>query len=285
MTDVLVITGLSGAGRSQAADDLEDLGWFVVDNLPVVLVDKVVELSGESGGEIEKLCLVVGNARDQAGILKSITALRQDAHRVRLLFLEASSRELVRRYEATRRKHPFGEPGMGLEALIEAERHFLEDVRASADLVIDTTGLTVHQLKALIGEHFGPDSPSEGLSITVTSFGFKYGIPLDVDMVLDVRFLPNPHWDEDLRPLTGLDRAVRDFVLSQPTAQGYLERAVGLLGFMLPECVAEGRSYFTVAVGCTGGRHRSVAVAEEIAAELAALGHKLRVTHRDMATH
>jgi UPF0042 nucleotide-binding protein len=282
MTDILVITGLSGAGRSQAADDLEDLGWFVVDNLPVVLVDKVVELTGEAGGEISKLCLVVGNARQQTGILSTITALRSQGHRVRVLFLEAATRELVRRYEATRRKHPFTEANLGLEDLIERERHVLEDVRASADLVIDTTAMTVHQLKAQLLQLFGPEAPGDSLQVSVMSFGFKHGIPIDVDIVFDVRFLPNPHWDEELRPLTGCDEAVSQFVMSNPLTQQFVQKVEDLLELILPAYAAEGRSYLTIAIGCTGGRHRSVAITEALAQSLTAQGWRPRVAHRDV---
>ena len=282
MTDILVITGLSGAGRSQAADDLEDLGWFVVDNLPVVLVDKVVELTGEAGGEISKLCLVVGNARQQTSILSTITALRSQGHRVRVLFLEAATREIVRRYEATRRKHPFTEANLGLEDLIERERQVLEEVRASADLVIDTTSMTVHQLKAQLLQLFGPEAPGDSLQVSVMSFGFKHGIPIDVDIVFDVRFLPNPHWDEDLRPLTGRDEPVSQFVMSNPLTQQFVAKVEDLLELILPAYAAEGRSYLTVAIGCTGGRHRSVAITEALAASLTAQGWRPRVAHRDV---
>lgn len=285
MTDILVITGLSGAGRSQAADDLEDLGWFVVDNLPVVLVDKVVELSGEAGGAIDQLCLVVGNVRQQTSVLASLESLRSAGHRVRLMFLDASTRELVTRYEATRRKHPFVEEGLGLEALIERERTILEEVRAAADLVIDTTGLNVHQLKSKLVELFGPTSSQDVLQVTVTSFGFKHGLPLDVDMVLDVRFLPNPHWDERLRPMTGVDEPVREYVMSQPATTEFLQRTLSLLELVLPAYVQEGRSYFTLAIGCTGGRHRSVVLAESVAAGMRSLGYVPRVTHRDMSAN
>lgn len=282
MTDILVVTGLSGAGRSQAADDLEDMGWFVVDNLPVVLIDKVVELSGEAGGEIEKLCLVVGNARQQSGILKAIDSLRAQGHRVRILFLEASTRELVRRYEATRRKHPLSDGTIGLEAIIEKERSTVSEVKATADLLIDTTGLTVHQLKAQLQQLFGPENAGDALQVSVVSFGFKHGVPIDVDMVLDVRFLPNPHWEEDLRPLSGLDDSVRDYVLGQEVATEFLGRSQHLLELILPAYVLEGRSYLTVGVGCTGGRHRSVAIVEEFSARLRELGYHPRVTHRDI---
>lgn len=283
MTDILVVTGLSGAGRSQAADDLEDLGWFVVDNLPVVLVDKVVELSGESGGEIEKLCLVVGNARQQAGILGAISSLRTQGHRVRIMFLDASTRELVRRYEATRRKHPMSDGSTGLEDVIERERAAVAEVKATADLVIDTTGLTVHQLKAQLHELFGPESPADSLQVTVLSFGFKHGVPIDVDTVFDVRFLPNPHWDEALRPLTGLDPAVAGYVLGNEIAVQFVDRVTSMLDLVLPAYVGEGRSYLTVGIGCTGGRHRSVAVVEAVAEHLRSAGWHPRVSHRDLS--
>ncbi len=282
MTDILVVTGLSGAGRSQAADDLEDLGWFVVDNLPVVLIDKVVELSGEAGGEIVKLCLVVGNARHQTAILEAVRSLREQGHSVRILFLEASTRELVRRYEATRRKHPMSDGSMGLEEVIESERVAINGVKAFADLVIDTTGLTVHNLRNQLVHLFGPENPGDALQVSVMSFGFKHGVPIDADMILDVRFLPNPHWDENLRPFSGLDQNVKEFVLSQVLSDDFLERLDGLLNLVLPAYVQEGRSYLTIGIGCTGGRHRSVAMAEEVARRLASTGYHPRVTHRDI---
>lgn len=282
MTDILVVTGLSGAGRSQAADDLEDLGWFVVDNLPVVLIDKVVELSGEAGGEIVKLCLVVGNARHQTAILEAVRSLREQGHSVRILFLEASTRELVRRYEATRRKHPMSDGSMGLEEVIESERVAINGVKAFADLVIDTTGLTVHNLRNQLVHLFGPENPGDALQVSVMSFGFKHGVPIDADMILDVRFLPNPHWDENLRPFSGLDQSVREFVLSQSLSDEFLERLDGLLNLVLPAYVQEGRSYLTIGIGCTGGRHRSVAMAEEVARRLTSTGYHPRVTHRDI---
>ena len=282
MTDILVVTGLSGAGRSQSADDLEDLGWFVVDNLPVVLIDKVVELSGEAGGEITKLCLVVGHARHQAAILDAVGSLRQQGHTVRILFLEASTRELVRRYEATRRKHPMSDGVLGLESVIEHERTAMSPVKAVADLIIDTSGLSVHQLRHQLVQLFGPENPGDALQLSFSSFGFKHGVPIDADMVLDVRFLPNPHWDEALRPFSGLDDNVRDFVLSQSLAEDFLTRVQDLLHLIVPAYVSEGRSYLTIAIGCTGGRHRSVAMAEEIGRRLTAAGHHPRITHRDI---
>ena len=246
MTDILVVTGLSGGGRSQAADSLEDMGWFVVDNLPVVLIDKVVELSGQAGGEINKLCLVVGNARQQAGILGAIDTLRAEGHRVRIVFLEATTRELVRRYEVTRRKHPLSDGSLCLEEVIERERGAIGEVKAAADIVIDTTGLNVHQLKSQLSSLFGTEDIKDSLQVSVTSFGFKHGVPIDVDMILDVRFLPNPHWDENLRPLSGLDQSVKDYVLNSPLASDFSERVNSLLELILPAYVQEGRSYLTI---------------------------------------
>ncbi len=282
MTDILVVTGLSGGGRSQAADNLEDMGWFVVDNLPVVLIDKVVELSGEAGGEISKLCLVVGNARQQAGILGAIDILRLQGHRVRIVFLEASTRELVRRYEATRRRHPLSDGTLGLEDVIERERASIGEVKAAADLVIDTTGLTVHQLKSQLSNLFGAENLNDSLQVSVMSFGFKHGVPIDVDMVLDVRFLPNPHWDDELRPMSGLDSPVKDFVLGTELTGDFLDKTVALFELILPAYVSEGRSYLTIGIGCTGGRHRSVAISEELGKRISALGFQLRVSHRDI---
>ena len=282
MTDILVVTGLSGGGRSQAADSLEDMGWFVVDNLPVVLIDKVGELSGEAGGEINKLCLVVGNARQQAGILGAIETLRGEGHRVRIVFLEATTRELVRRYEATRRKHPLSDGSLGLEEVIERERGAIGEVKAAADIVIDTTGLNVHQLKSQLASLFGTEDIKDSLQVSVTSFGFKHGVPIDVDMILDVRFLPNPHWEEKLRPLTGLDIAVSDYVMSQELSHKFLAELYSMLKILLPAYIAEGKSYLTIAIGCTGGRHRSVVISEQISHWLVKNAQQPRITHRDI---
>jgi RNase adapter protein RapZ len=280
VTDVLVITGLSGAGRSQAADDLEDLGWFVVDNLPIELLDKIVEL-GSGPGSYSKLGLVVGPTAQPGEVITAIARLRLD-HRVRVLFLDASTPELVKRYGSSRRKHPLDDGRSGMAETIERERDLLEVVKAEADLVVDTSGLNVHQLKALIYETFADDAAGATMQIAVTSFGYKNGLPLDVDVVMDVRFLPNPHWIEDLRPLTGLDVPVRDYVLGQTATGEFLTRFEHLLELLLPAYAAEGKSYFSLAIGCTGGRHRSVALTEELAGWLRARGHRPRVTHRDV---
>jgi UPF0042 nucleotide-binding protein len=280
VADILLIAGLSGAGRSQAADDLEDLGWFVVDNMPIALIDKVVELA--AAGEQSQLALVVGAAANQTDAVVIVQRLREAGHRVRILFLDASTPELVRRYGATKRKHPLASRFSSVEEAIHEERSILETVKGSADLVIDTSSLNIHQLKAQIVELFAPTGDRDVMQLSLVSFGFKHGIPLDVDMVWDVRFLPNPHWEEHLRELSGLDDAVSTFTIEQPLAQQFLDKAQGMLQFLLPAYQSEGRSYLTIAVGCTGGRHRSVAVTEAIGAWLAANGHHPRITHRDI---
>ena len=279
MADILLITGMSGAGRSATAAVLEDLGWYVVDNLPTTLVDTIVELASQPSSSIERLALVAG--RQHLELMPKVAGLRAAGHRVRVVYLDATTSELVRRYEATRRRHPLAIETDGLLEAIDRERHLLESIKADCDLVIDTTDLNVHQLKSRLLDVF-ETSGGERLDVAVESFGFKYGIPMDADIVMDVRFLPNPHWDEGMRPLTGLDEPVRRFVLEQSAAERFIVQLVDLLGGVLPEFALEGKSYLTVAVGCTGGRHRSVAVAEEVAARLRRSGQPVRTGHRDV---
>jgi len=282
VAEILLITGLSGAGRSQAADALEDLGWFVVDNMPVELVDKFVELAGVSGDTRSRLALVIGVATQQIDAVKLVPRLRGAGHDVRILFLEASTQSLVKRYTESRRKHPLrSETGTVSEA-IEHERDVLETVRGVADKVIDTTSLQLSQFKAQMVELFSREDLPDTLQVSVMSFGFKHGLPLDVDSVFDVRFIPNPHYDEALRPLSGLDDAVRNFVLSQPATRDFLDRVEGLFESLIPAYRNEGKSYLTIAVGCTGGRHRSVAIAEALSLRLANRGIQARVAHRDI---
>ena len=280
MADIVLITGLSGAGRSGVADVLEDLGWFVVDNLPTALIGTIVELAAKPTSDIDRLALVAG--RQHAEVLSKVGELRADGHDVRVVFLDASTPELVRRYDATRRRHPLADEVDGLVESIELERSMLAPVRDAADLVIDTTDLNVHQLKERIDHAFDTTSGSR-LQVAVESFGFKHGLPLDADIVMDVRFLPNPHWEDDLRPLTGHDPKVRDYVLETAAGSSFVDRFDDLLGMLVPQYQAEGRSYLTVAVGCTGGRHRSVAVAEELASRLRQRGVAVRTTHRDVS--
>jgi UPF0042 nucleotide-binding protein len=286
MADILVITGLSGAGRSHAADFLEDMGWFVVDNLPVALMDKIIDLGVGSGIGVgpghQRLCVVVGPTADHSDVLNEIRHLRNKGHRVRVLFLEASTAELVKRYGSTRRKHPLDDGTAAMTVAIERERTQLDPLKAESDLIIDTTSLSVHQLKSRVTDAFVNEPGGAAMRTAITSFGFKQGIPLDVDLIMDVRFLPNPHWIEALRPLTGLDEPVRRYVMEQPDTAEFLSRYEHLLELLLPAYAAEGKSYLSIAIGCTGGQHRSVAIAEELAVWMRSRGYRPRVSHRDL---
>jgi UPF0042 nucleotide-binding protein len=283
VTEFVVITGLSGAGRSTVADAFEDLGWFVIDNLPMTLIDKVVELAVAPGSSIDRVALVIGTSQHRESVIPLVSDLQQAADGVKVLFLDATDDALVRRYESTRRRHPYGSEGTGtLADVIAQERAQLDEVRSLADVVIDTTNLNIHQLRARIVERFSGAEPDGGMRTTILSFGYKHGIPVDADLVFDCRFLPNPHWVEPLRPLTGKALAVKEYVLGQDAAGPFLDRVDDLLEFLLPEYVAEGKAYLTVAVGCTGGRHRSVAISEELARRLRQHGHAPTVEHRDI---
>jgi len=280
MAEIVLITGLSGAGRSGTANVLEDLGWNVIDNLPTALVGKIVELAAVPGSAVDRLALVAG--RQHGDILPNVAAIRAEGHDVTVLFLDASSSELVKRYDATRRRHPMAQDAEGLIEAIELERAALEPVREAADLVIDTTGLNVHELRERVTVAFDA-AQSEQMQLAVESFGYKHGLPLDADIVMDVRFLPNPHWVDELRPLTGHDPVVRDYVLNRDQTREFLERFSQLVLVLLPSYRAEGRNYLTVAVGCTGGRHRSVAIVAELADRLRTSGITVRTTHRDVS--
>ncbi len=276
--EIAVVAGLSGAGRTTAGDALEDLGWFVIDNLPPALIPRVVELSG---GGYERVALVVGTAGPQQGeVLSALRELRRSGGRVRVLFLDAATEVLVLRYKVGRRRHPFS-TGSLTEA-VEEERAQLSGVKEMADLVVDTTALNVHELRDRIVDAFSePDQP-ERLQTRVLSFGYKKGVPTDVDLVFDCRFLPNPHWVAELRPLTGRDDPVRDYVLDQEVSGEFLTQLHSLFALLLPHYQAEGKHYLTIAFGCTGGRHRSVAIAERMAQILADLGVNAQVAHRDL---
>jgi UPF0042 nucleotide-binding protein len=282
VSEFLIIAGLSGAGRSTAADTFEDLGWFVIDNLPPALIGKVAELVGRPGAETEKVALVVG--RSVGGTVEELTSslelLRKGGDRVRIVFLEASPEVLVRRFEGTRRRHPM--EGDGMVDSISLERDLLQPIRDMADVVVDTTELNVHQLRDRLLDLFSRDDSAAAMRTSIVSFGYKYGAPLDADLVLDCRFLPNPHWVDELRNLTGLDEPVRDYVLGQPITLDFLARLDHLLALVLPGYVEEGKSYLTIAVGCTGGQHRSVVLAEEIARCVEARGFTPTVHHRDV---
>ena len=277
---LLLVTGMTGAGRSTAAGVLEDLGWFVVDNLPPQLIGQLLELV--SGREEHQIAVVV-DARSRwffAALRGALDELAVRGTRPSILYLEATDEVLVRRQEAARRPHPLQGSGRLLDGL-HAERAMMGDLRGDADLVIDTSALNVHQLAAKVSNAFAGDD-TQRLRATIVSFGFKYGIPVDADMVADMRFLPNPHWDPALRPMSGLDEPVRRAVLTRPEAIGFLDRYEDLLAALTGNFVAEGKRFLTIALGCTGGRHRSVAMAEALADRLDSYAVERMVVHRDL---
>ena len=285
MSEFVVVTGMSGAGRSTAAAALEDVGWFVIDNLPAGLIMKMVEMVDRPGSGIERVALVIGRGGSNTGpeyfddLPDVLDELRATRKRVRVIFLDAADEVLIRRYEGTRRRHPLA--ARGVEESIADERKLLQPVRERADLMIDTGELNSNQLRSRILESFG-DEEEQHMQTSVISFGYKHGIPLDVDLVFDCRFLPNPFWVEELRPFSGLDEPVREYVLSQPESLSFLEKVDDLLISILPAFVREGKSYLTIAMGCTGGRHRSVALAQALADRLGTHGQMASVFHRDI---
>jgi UPF0042 nucleotide-binding protein len=281
--EVAVVSGLSGAGRSTAAKCLEDLGWFVVDNLPPELIATMVELGAQARGAITKVAVVMdvrsrAFTDDLASVIKDLDAR---GYKPRVLFLEATDAVLVRRFEAVRRGHPMQGDGRLADG-ITAERVLLEPLREEADLVLDTSSLSVHDLRAKIEDAFGSEASTQ-TRVTVLSFGYKYGLPMDADLVMDVRFLPNPFWIPELREHTGLDGEVRNYVLSQEGAEEFLDRYHQLLRLIGAGYKREGKRYLTLAVGCTGGKHRSVALSVELAERLSKEdGMAVKVVHRDL---
>jgi len=284
----VVITGMSGAGRSQAANHFEDKGWYVVDNLPPALLPRVREFADSPDSGISRVGLVLGLNLYHEEVAPALAALKARAEgAVRILFLDASTPELVKRFESTKRRHPFASTSpLGVSDAIEAEREALGYLRGEADVVVDTSEYSIYQLNRFIDEVFELDAGPESVITRIMSFGFKNGIPLDADLVLDCRFLPNPHWEEELRPLTGQHEAVKDFLLNgQPMAETFLEKTEDLLKLLVPAYATEGKSYLTIAFGCTGGRHRSVFVAEDVNRRLTdnpGLGVCPLITHRDL---
>ncbi|MCA1981964.1 RNase adapter RapZ [Nocardioides nematodiphilus] len=279
--EVVVVTGMTGAGRSTAAKELEDLGFYVIDNLPPSLLPDVVSLVDASQGRQQPIAVVV-DVRSGAFFSQLVDAMAHDVlgRQSTLLFLEAADDVLVRRQEAARRPHPLQGKDRLLDAL-QRERVVLGELRASADLVIDTSALNVHQLTDRVTQAFGTPERTR-LSVTVISFGFKYGIPVDADYVADMRFLPNPHWVPELRAHNGTDADVAEYVYAQPGAQQFLDDYVKVLAGVAPGYLREGKRFMRIAIGCTGGKHRSVAMSEEIARRLRALGHDAATSHRDL---
>ena len=280
MSEVLLVTGMSGAGRSTVSAALEDLGWFVIDNLPLELIARVGELAASGSLDYAGVAFIVGRSgRIQPDALLAVEKELQQMHEnAKILFLDAPDDVLIRRFEGNRRRHPF--PAPTLADSITGERTLLQSIRDAADLVIDTGSINTNQLRSRIVEHFTQSSGGGTMRISLVSFGYSNGIPRDVDLVFDCRFLPNPHWVEELRPQTGLDEPVSSYVLKQDSAQHFLKDVVSLLEWQIPEFTKEGKSYLSIAIGCTGGRHRSVAIAEEIRTRL---NIENSVFHRDIA--
>jgi UPF0042 nucleotide-binding protein len=281
MSEYLVVTGMSGAGRSTAAATLEDLGWFVIDNMPSALITKVSELVDGTGSEMERVAFVVGRGGgDLDDVLPAVDVLLAARNRVRILYLDAPDDVLIRRFEGTRRRHP--QAARGVVDSIADERELLAPLRDRADLVIDTGELNTNQLRTRLIEVFGSEEQAGAMQTSVVSFGFKHGVPLDVDLMFDCRFLPNPYWDESLRSHSGLEPEVRAYVLDRPETLAFLDKLEDLLAMLIPAYKMEGKSYLTVAMGCTGGRHRSVVLAEELSRRLEAHGLPTAVFHRDV---
>ncbi len=281
--DFIVVTGMSGAGKSAASRCLEDLGFFCIDNLPATLIPKVAELCAQSEKRIERVALVVDarEGRFLDGLFDILADLRRDGHLVRVVFLEASDEVLVRRFSESRRPHPLAPGGSALEG-IRAERALLAHLKAKADLVIDTSSFTVHEFRKLLAGSFLDLPAPSRTALSLLSFGYKHGLPVDADLVFDARCLPNPHFVEALQPLTGRAPQVVEYVLGFAQARGFVERIQEFLKFTLPLYVQESKAYLTIAVGCTGGRHRSVVLAEELARLLREAGYEVSVRHRDV---
>lgn len=280
--DVTVITGMSGAGRATAANVLEDLGFFVIDNLPPALIGKVAELArGGTSPQRYGFGVDVRTGSFVADLDEALAELRAIGARTRVLFLEASDDALIRRFDASRRPHPLADAERLLEG-IQKERALLEELKGRADVVIDTSMLNVHQLRDRLVAIFAADHAAAKLQVDIVSFGFKHGLPLDADLVFDCRFLPNPHWVDELRPLDGRDAPVRDYVMAQAESKAYLEELHRLFELTLPAYDREGKAYLSIAMGCTGGRHRSVAMAEALGGILTDLGYRPHIRHRDV---
>jgi RNase adapter protein RapZ len=281
--EIIIVTGMSGAGKSQAIKTLEDVGIFCIDNLPASLIPTVADLCAHSAQRIDRVAFV-SDAREGEflGPLQEVlAALRERGHAVRVIFLEANDQVLLRRFSETRRPHPLAPQGPVLQG-IHRERQRMAELKAEAEMVLDTSDLTIHDLRRLLVGTFLNDRPGGKMTVTFVSFGYRNGLPPDADLIFDLRCLPNPHFRDELRPLTGRDTEVAQFLLDDPGAQTYLDQLWIFLRFALPYYLNEGRAYLTIALGCTGGRHRSVSAAEYLARRFQTEGHEVGVRHRDI---
>lgn len=278
-----IITGLSGAGKTHAIRAIEDLGFFCVDNLPPALLPRFAELCLQEGGVINKVGVVIDIRGGQFfnDLFKALEELKQLGHPYEILFLEAGTEVLIKRFKETRRRHPLSSQGPLLEEIL-LERERMEELRGIANKIIDTSELSPAELKAQISELYGPHNDKVKLHITVMSFGYKYGIPLDADLVVDVRFLPNPYYVASLRQLTGRDKEVDEYVRKSPLTEEFLQKYYDTLTFLLPHYVKEGKTHLVIAIGCTGGQHRSVVLAEHLGERLSSLEYRIMIRHRDM---
>lgn len=281
--NIVIITGLSGAGKTQALQSLEDMGFFCVDNLPPSLLEKFVELCAQSQGKINKAAVVCDLRGGEffSSLTQALIDLAKSGYRYEILFLEASDEALVNRYKESRRRHPVSPQGNILEG-IRSERKQLRELRGNAHKIIDSSDLTTAQMKNKIKELFGKAYDPASMTVSIVSFGFKNGIPLDVDTLVDVRFLPNPYYVDELRPLNGKDERVREYVLSNQIAIEFMSKFLAMMEFVLPHYLKEGKSHLVIGIGCTGGQHRSVAIAEKTATYLKEKNFFCTVTHRDI---
>ncbi|MCI6568784.1 RNase adapter RapZ [Dysosmobacter sp. HCP28S3_G4] len=283
--EILIISGLSGAGKSKAASFLEDMGFYIVDNMPAVMMLKFAEFCAAGvGSRYDRVALVydVRTASSSTELYDVLEKLRRMDGSCRMLFLTADQETIIKRYKETRRRHPLCSDSVSLEAAVRREREVMAPVRAQADFVIDTSRLSTAQLRGELLRLFDTQGERGGMTVSVTSFGFKYGLPMDADLVFDVRFMPNPFYIEDLRDKTGMDHEVYDYVFSFPQTNDYLKKLEDLLSFSLPLYAEEGKTQLVIAVGCTGGHHRSVSVARALAAYIRQLGYHVSENHRDM---
>ena len=282
--ELIVITGLSGAGRTQAMQSLEDQGFFCVDNLPPTFLVKFAELCAQSQGKVSKAAIVcdLRGGAFFSSLSEALNNLEKEGFHLEILFLDASDETLIRRYKESRRRHPLSPQGRVLDG-IQAERQQLEELRVRADNIIDTSDLSAQQLRRQVAELFCKSHGLNQMAVSVISFGFKYGIPMDADLVMDVRFLPNPFYVETLRPLTGEHLLVQEYVLGNPMAQEFLDKYLALLEYILPQYIKEGKTHLVLGIGCTGGQHRSVAIAERVGRFLRDHHYVLNIKHRDAA--